>query len=271
MNNSSIKNLIFWISCISLVFVTGCSPGVKKLDIRVVTLKSINDIYIPNDSLVMPVTYDSLISLESLPAKKRKQKFINMILPSILITRFYLEEDLKRLVEICESDTNRIRNDDKVFLDSLKLIYKTTNLEELKKRLTPHPVSLALAQAAIESGWGTSRFFIEGRNAFGVKSFSEDEARIKANQSSEGTSVFLKKYDSLLESVEDYFLVLSKGPYGDFRDVRATSEDVFDVLHSLSNYSEQNEIYIDKIMKMINKNNLTRYDSYQIDPAFISH
>lgn len=251
------------------MFFFGCTSHEKKLDIQVVSLKTVYDIYTPNDSLVIPVTYDTLISLEYLPVNKRKQKFINLILPSILITRFYLEEDLKRLVEICESDTNRIRKRDKIFLDSLKVKYKTTSLEELKKRLTPHPVSLALAQAAIESAWGTSRFFLEGRNAFGVWSFSDDEARIRANQLRDGTPVFLKKYNSLLESVEDYFLVLSKGPYGDFRDARANSEDVFDVLPSLTNYSEQNGVYINKVVKMINKNKLTRYDSYRIDPAYI--
>ncbi|MEZ5082993.1 MAG: glucosaminidase domain-containing protein [Bacteroidales bacterium] len=133
----------------------------------------------------------------------------------------------------------------------------------------PHPVSLAIAQAAIESAWGTSRFFLEGRNAFGVWSFSEDDSRMIANETREGRPVFLKKYNSLIDSAEDYYLVLSRGPFSDFREVRATTNDVFELLPNLTKYSEQENSYARKLNKIINKNKLIIYDSYQIDPKYI--
>ena len=62
-------------------------------------------------------------------------------------------------------------------------------------RLKTHPTSIVLAQAAIESGWGSSRFYKEANNVFGVWSYSENEPRIKAMEDREGKSVYVKKYD----------------------------------------------------------------------------
>lgn len=269
MNFNTKNSPINWLLIFSLLLLFACSSGEKKLDIQFVALSSVNDIYVPADSLVMPVTYDTLLSLEDLPVYKRKQKFIALILPSILIARFKLKNDLKKVRAICISDTTKIRKRDRKFLDSLKVKYKTNDLEELQKRIMPHPVSLAIAQAAIESAWGTSRFFLEARNAYGIWSFSEDDVRIKASQTRDGTPVFLKKYNSLIESAEDYYLLLSKGPFSDFRNVRASTNDVFELLPTLTKYSEQENIYIQKLSKIINKNKLTKFDSYQIDPDYI--
>ncbi|MEZ5082994.1 MAG: hypothetical protein R2750_06050 [Bacteroidales bacterium] len=113
-------NLYIWILLLIPFSFFACSSGEKKLNIQFIALSSVNDIYIPADSLVIPVTYDTLLTLEDLPVKKRKQKFIALVLPSILIARFHLENDLNRVIEICKSDTSRIRKRDRIFLDSLK-------------------------------------------------------------------------------------------------------------------------------------------------------
>ena len=60
-----------------------------------------------------------------------------------------------------------------------------------------HPYKYRLAQAAIESGWGTSRFYKEANNVFGIWSYSENELRIKAMEDREGKSVYVRKYDVL--------------------------------------------------------------------------
>jgi Bax protein len=64
---------------------------------------------------------------------------------------------------------------DKLFLDSLLLRYESDSYENLLERLKPNPTSLVLAQAAIESGWGQSRFALEGNNLFGIMATAYDK------------------------------------------------------------------------------------------------
>ncbi|MCF8367800.1 MAG: glucosaminidase domain-containing protein [Bacteroidales bacterium] len=269
VNHPVCKSVNHLLLAVLTLFIFGCNESNPGINIQTVSYASIEDIYVPVDSLVAPVTYDTLISLEELTVDERKEKFIALILPSILITRYRLEKRLNRFKDIVEGDTLNLKRKDRRFLKSVKSIYRTNDLEELEKRLHPHPVSIVLAQAAIESAWGTSRFFTEANNVFGVWSFDSNESRIAANSTREGSQVYLKKYNSLLEAVEDYFLIIARGPYGKLRNRRVKTNEVSDLLPGLINYSELNEKYIAKLEKIIRKNDLTRFDHYQIDPQYI--
>jgi len=263
-----IFKLLFFLA--GLIFLMACSTNTPKIEVQVSSPSTTDGIYLPEDSLVIPVTYDTLVSLFDLSINERKEKFIALVLPSILITRFRLQNNLNRVKAITAGDTSGLKRRDKQFINLLKIKYKTSDLAELEKRLLPHPASIVIAQAAIESAWGTSRFFMEANNVFGVWSFNLHEPRIIANGSRNGTPIYLKKYISLLAAVEDYFLVTAKGPYEDFRNKRAVTQNVFELLPTLTNYSELKAEYIKNLEKIIIKNNLTKFDTYQIDPEYIS-
>lgn len=128
--------------------------------------------------------------------------------------------------------------------------------------LKPQPKSMAIAQAAIESAWGTSRFFNLGNNLFGMWSISSKENRIAANvKRDNNTTVWVKKYDSLEESVRGYYITLSKGKqYKKLRELNYNSDDVYEVIQGLDKYSERKEAYIDEIGSIIRYNKLTKYD-----------
>ncbi len=147
--------------------------------------------------------------------------------------------------------------------------YRTEDIATLKRRLHTHPPSLVLAQAAIESGWGTSRFFAQANNIFGVWSFNANEPRIEALGSREGKAVYLRKYDTLLEAVEDYFRTLATSrSFSQFRHARLKNDDPLHLVTFLGHYSEQREAYIQKVQSVIEHNNFTQYDSYELDPAY---
>ena len=127
-----------------------------------------------------------------------------------------------------------------------------------------HPTSIVLAQAAIESGWGTSRFYKEANNIFGVWSYSENESRIKAMEDREGQSVYVRKYDALLESIVSYFKTIARGPYSEFRAAREKISEVSVLISYLEVYSELREEYVKRLDQLIQYNKFEKYDSYRL-------
>ena len=90
--------------------------------------------------------------------------------------------------------------------------YKAVDPLDLLKRIKPHPISITLAQAALESAWGTSRFFVEANNIFGMWSRSKNSANtIKAGEvRKNGKQVHLQKFKSLEDSVRAYYFNLAR-------------------------------------------------------------
>ena len=124
-----------------------------------------------------------------------------------------------------------------------------------------HPISITLAQAAMESGWGTSRFFKEANNIFGVWSYDATRPRIAAKKKRQGKTIWLKKYSSLDESVEAYYRNISrKRVYKKFRELNDKHTDVYELVKELKMYSEQRELYSKEIAQIIRHNNFTKYD-----------
>jgi Bax protein len=139
--------------------------------------------------------------------------------------------------------------------------YKAHNKLDLLMRIKPHPVSITLAQAAIESAWATSRFFVEAKNIFGM--WTKDYKRgIKASQVRQnGKQVYLRRYDTYEDSIRHYYKTLATlEAYEDFRKARYYSNDPYETAGWLDNYSERKENYTVSIIKVIWYNNLTRYD-----------
>jgi len=262
------KGLVFLTAFLTMFFVVsiGCNTG-NKVKIIEKQIQTYADIMPMNDSLVIPYIYTSVISLKNLPVSEKKQKFFDMMLPAVLVAKKELDI-LHRKVDLLSLKVDLTPEEQK-FIDDLQTKYKAKSIELLKSRLTTFPVSIVLAQAAIESAWGTSRFFLEADNPFGLWSFDPNEDRIEASSTRSGKKVYLKKFRNLEQAIDGYYTTLATGPFADFRKHRLKTKDPYELVNYLIDYSERREAYVKEVTSVIRQNDLTKYDNYKIDPKYI--
>lgn len=148
-------------------------------------------------------------------------------------------------------------------------------IDELLLRVDAVPSSLALAQAAKESGWGTSRFAREGNNLFGEWCFT-DGCGIVPRQRAEGSDHEVEAFASPTESVASYLRnINTHDSYKSFREARkAQREDGgalsgVELANELSEYSERREAYVQELKGLIIGNDLESGDveTAQVAPA----
>lgn len=242
----------------------------KQLKIKYIKLNSIRDIE-NIENKVEPIIYDvNKIDINSLNTKEKKEAFINIMLPAILIVRNEIELNKVRILSIKTDLKNNIElsKHDNIFLENnfVKYRVKNRNIDELLARMTPHPTSVVLAQAIIESAWGTSRFFKEANNTFGIWSFNELENRIVSkNGVRNGKKVYLKKYNNLKQGIEDYYIQIGRGKaYNMFRKIRTHNNDYSVLVYHLEKYSELGSEYGNRLMNIIEYNNLSKYDKIML-------
>lgn len=239
-----------------------------------VHVEKLSDIRPVDDSLVIPVLYDNLGILGKLSTEERKKKFIDVMLPAILIYRHQLaqrRDSVKILLEKSRYGAEWTPADS-AFIKRIFNDYKTKNMQELINRMKPPPVSLVLTQAAIESGWGSSRFFREANNVFGIWSYNKSDERIIAGTPRNGNNIYLKKYDNLLGSIENYHLLLARSRhYEDFRDCLQRGDNVFELIWYLRPYSEKGYSYVILLRNVLVANDLLRYDRYRLHPDYFDY
>ena len=136
------------------------------------------------------------------------------------------------------------------------------------------PVSLAIAQAAKETGWGTSRFAQEGNALFGQWTWTGEGLKPKEADENEGHKVM--KFNVLQASVRAYQRNLNThSTYKKFRLARAELRDVGKPLDSiilsehLDKYAETGDQYVDVLKKIIKQNNLKDFDDAKLLPSSI--
>ncbi|MCB2220160.1 MAG: glucosaminidase domain-containing protein [Bacteroidetes bacterium] len=265
------KTVKYFSILLFFTFLSACHHKEPTLKIQYVDAAIPEDIRSIDDTLVDAIVYTQPVPLGVLDIEQRKETFVNMVLPSILIVRYNLMQTLEKVELIALKDSSELKNRERVLIDSLFIQYQTDNLKELQEKLFPHPTSIVLAQAAVESAWGTSRFYTEACNLFGVWSFDKEEPRLAANGLRDGTPVYLRKYDNIFESIEGYFKIIATGPYTEFRKYRMNTANVFKLIPLLDRYSEMSGEYTHQLAEIIRVNNLTRYDQYHIDPDDIQY
>ncbi len=222
------------------------------------------DIVAINNQSVKPIIYTKSIKLSELSIADKKKVFIDMLIPSILVAKHRIAKERKRVAKLLQLET--ISSEDALWLRKKRYIFKASNIDELYDKMELHPTSIVIAQAIIESGWGTSRFFEKANNVFGIWSFNEHEKRIAASKKRGAHTVYLKKYASVEQSIHDYFIMLStKDAYKDFRATRLESQDPFILIKELGKYSELGDEYIENLRNTIKTNKLLAYDSYSLD------
>jgi Bax protein len=257
---------------IPLLFACSGYPPQQEVKIEYCRIDSINDIQPITGHLVKPLLYERVVSLKNLPIEKQKQKFIDLMLPAILVAKYNLEQKRIRIAYLAERGRKQKSwsPEDSLFVQNELKRYEAKDLNQLDKKIKPHPVSLVLAQAALESGWGTSGFFVEANNVFGVWSFREDEDRIETTARRGNQKVYLRRYANLSLAVNDYYETLGRvAAYRRFRNQRLENDDPLLMLPQLHPYSELGKKYTRRLRAVIKDNRLTRFDAYQIDPDYI--
>lgn len=190
-----------------------------------------------------------------LSVSERKREFSNLVIPAIDKVYAELEEQYN---EISKNLTNKAYKE-KIL--QLKKMYKAESDEDLLMALKPHPKSIAIAQAAMESAWAESRFFKEANNLYGMWSVNKKGPRIAASEQRGERVIWLKKYPSIEDSVRDYYKTLARSKaYRDFRELKMQTDDPFLLVEKLERYSEIGEKYGEDLTKIIRYNKLYLYD-----------
>nr|WP_321409735.1 glucosaminidase domain-containing protein [uncultured Carboxylicivirga sp.] len=225
-----------------------------------------DSIVIQSDSLVEPIIYHGNPDLRKVRGEERKDLFVNLMLPSIMIAQKKVERERKKLERLAQKiEKGRIRAHDSLLVDSIVAYFKCKDIHQVINSLEQHPVSIILAQAAIESGWGTSRFFLEANNVFGIWSYNEYEERIAASETRDDNTIYLRKYNNLYGSVYDYLITVARAPaYKKLREVRLESDDPYELIQYLVNYSELRDEYVKILGAVIRQNDFTQYDHYKL-------
>ena len=228
------------------------------------------------NKIVKPINLSLLPSeirnIES--TKKKKNLFIKIVLPLILEENNRIKFDRKKLFKILNKNKNS--DAEKRWLNSKFKQYGVLNkdLSTLKVRMDIVPVSLAIAQAAKESGWGTSRFAIEGNALFGQWTWSGEGIKPAGIDSEEKHKVM--KFKVLKASVRAYQRNLNThGSYKEFRSERANMRDSDQELDSLiladflDKYAATGKEYTKIIKQIIKQNNLQDFDKVKLLPTSI--
>jgi Bax protein len=205
-------------------------------------------------------------------SKKRKEFFIQIVLPLIIEENNNIKLDRKTLFSIINKSNNS--NSEKKWLEKKYKQYgvKSGDLSSLKIRMDEIPASLAIAQAAKETGWGTSRFALEGNALFGQWTWSGEG--LKPKEAKEGESHKVMKFNILQASVRAYQRnINTHSTYKDFRKARAKLRDNNKPLDSielskyLNKYAETGNQYVEVLQKIIKQNKLQDFDDAKLLPA----
>lgn len=238
---------------------------VKSEVIRVASIHEVEWIQSP---MVKPRLYTHLSGLDKLPLRKAKAKFIAAVLPSVLVAKHEVEQRRIRILWL--RDHPFWTEKDSAFYLDMKGRYRAHDMNDLLVRTATLPTSLILAQAAVESGWGKSRIFLAGNNLFGVWSYNAKDPRIPALKARKNKRTYLRSYLDMSQSIVHYFEIIARSrSYRTLREARQQTENPFELLPHLSHYSERRTVYTNQLKKIIINNNLTQFDTYQIDPLYL--
>ena len=220
------------------------------------------------------------INLDHLPTemknientKKRKNLFIQIILPLIIEENLKIKLDRKKLFVILNKNNNTKSDLEWIGKKFKQYGVSKNDFPTLKTRMDEVPVSLAIAQAAKETGWGTSRFAQKGNALFGQWTWSGDG--IKPAGAEIDSTHKVASFKVLKASVKAYLRNLNTHhSYKQFRKERAIQRDNDEKLNSLElvkyldKYAETGIEYTKILSKIIKQNSLTEFDDVKILPT----
>lgn len=217
--------------------------------------------------------------LPHLEAPEQKRVFLHALLPATVVALAEVREERAALEEIvckfppnlppvsfatlagARSPVGSLSRREVDFLRNICLKYRTDELAELRRRINPVPISLIMAQSALESSWGGSRMALQRNNIFGIMSADREVALPGKEDENKVYSGVI--YSSLLDSVRAYLLMLNRGQaYARFRDLREKTLNPLTLATGLQKYSERGHEYTADLSKLIRTNDLQVYDRY---------
>ncbi|MFQ5958586.1 MAG: glucosaminidase domain-containing protein [Alphaproteobacteria bacterium] len=199
--------------------------------------------------------------------RERKRAFVKVMLPLVLAANERILAERRRLIEL-RGKSGAFEPGERAWLEHMSARYnlETPDVEALLRRVDAVPPSLALAQAAEESGWGTSRFVREGNALFGQRTFAAGSGLIPL-QRDESETHEVRSFKRLLDSVASYMTNLnSHYAYDEFRKAREEQRKIRDSLdgyalaRTLTGYSERGAEYTRTIRSIIRSNGLRALD-----------
>ena len=220
---------------------------------------------------------DDFSEIQDVPTKKKL--FYLVTLPLIYNANTSIMQERRMVINIekkfARKELNKNETDEIIKLSKkYKLDYSEINTKlfrKLKQRINIIPVSLALGQAIIESGWGQSRFATEGNALYGQWTTSEDKGIIPQDRDEDKTHAVLK-FKNLSESVEAYmFNINTHQAYYNFRVIRRIDERIKYTdpismkVKYLAAYAEIGDKYVDKLELIIASNNLQEFDRFKFN------
>jgi Bax protein len=228
------------------------------------------------NKLVKPVSLtllpDEIKKIENV--KKRKDLFIQIILPLVIKENQYIRLDRKKLFSILNKSKNTKLEKKWVKKKFEQYGVVNNDIATLKVRMDQVPVSMTIAQAAKETGWGTSRFAQEGNALFGQWTWTGKG--IKPAGADNNTTHKVMKFRVLQASVKAYQRNLNThSSYKEFRSVRAEMRDEGKKLDSLilteylDRYAETGKEYVKILQQIIRQNKLKDFDDAKLLPSSV--
>jgi len=212
-----------------------------------------------------------------LDVQLKKQAFFDFLEPFVDDVNAQIMSERERVQRIRNKvmTGNSLSGGDRRYLENMAEVYELEAdnlaseefLNVLLRRVDKIPASLALAQAANESAWGTSRFSEDGNNFFGQWCYS-DGCGLVPNRRREGASHEVRSFESTRESVAAYIHNLNTFPsYQMLRRIRQQLRqqnrpvDGLSLADGLESYSSRGHDYIEEVQNMIYSNNLLSRDN----------
>lgn len=222
---------------------------------------------VPN---TVPRDIEALVDID-----RRKTVFFKMVLPLVLMVNEDLMATRARIEELTATGVS-VSPEDAAWLAGRYESYRVEpgDVAALLRRVDAIPPSLALAQAAIESGWGTSRFAQEGNALFGQWVWGEDADGIVPEERKDGMTHKIRAFETPLQAVAAYIKNLNTHrAYGHLRDIRARLRrqgaplNGMTLAEGLEAYSEKGREYIRIVRQVISANRLRPLDGARLRDA----
>ena len=228
-------------------------------------------------------------STKELSVADKKRLFFRLIAPVVLRINEIILEDRDRAKELTErlAEGQSVRPEDQAWLTELAANYKVLEspskrldgdaFAELLMRVDIVPPSLSLAQAASESGWGTSRFAAEGNSLFGQWTWGKGLKPTEQRTSKLG-DYRVAAFDSTAQAAYSYALNLNTARA--YRDLRVKRADLRRqnlrisgtvLAETLVNYSERGQAYVDDLKALIRENRLDDADDASLRHMTVIH
>lgn len=225
----------------------------------------------------LPGDLDDVMDLEL-----RKSLFIRALLPSILAENQRIRDIRNKVASFLKTGLSTTGSPAGHWLQGVMETYRVKGdirqpsvQRQLLRRLDIIPPSLVLAQAANESGWGTSRFAVEGNNLFGIWTYEYDRGLIPTARA-EDMEHAVRRYPNIRASVRAYLYTLNIG--GSYRQLRILRErmrqsgqplDAHGLVDGLVRYSQRGVDYVDDIRNIIERNQLQLLDNVELYPVAV--